>query len=104
MAKLYDVSVTTGTYEINGEKKYRSVKVGSIWEGKNGPYLRIDRTFNPAGVPVNDPAIDSIICNMWAPKDGQQSAAQPQQAKNFSQQPAQPASAKDSDFDDSIPF
>ena len=100
MAKLYDVSVTTGSYEVNGEKKYRSERIGSVWEGKNGPYLRLNRTFNPAGVPVADPMSDSVICNMWTPrdKDGQQA---PQQARNYSQPQS---SAPSSDFDDSIPF
>ena len=100
MAKLYDISVTTGSYEQNGEKKYRSLRVGTVWEGKNGPYLRLDRTFNPAGVPVADPMSDSIICNMWTPrdKDGQQP---PQQARNYTNPQT---GAPDVPFDSDIPF
>lgn len=108
MAKLYDVSVTTGSYEVNGEKKYRSVQIGSVWEGKDGrPFLRINRTFNPAGVPIQDPSQDSIICNMWEPRDGSQ-GQQPQrqadtqtQSSNTQSKPTAPAEA---DFDDDIPF
>lgn len=99
MAKLYDVSVTTGVYEVNGEKKYRRTEVGSVWEGKDGkpPYFRMNRTFNPAGVPVSDPTADTIICNMWEPRprDGQQAAPAPTQRQ------AAPAAQ---DFDDDIPF
>jgi hypothetical protein len=102
MAKLYDISVTTGTYEVNGEKKYRSERVGTVWEGKNGPYLRLNRTFNPAGVPVQDPLADSVICNMWEPRDGNGQAA-PQSAVRT---PANNAAIADAaaTFDDDIPF
>lgn len=101
MAKLYDISVTTGTYEVNGEKKYRSERIGTVWEGKNGPYLRLNRTFNPAGVPVQDPLADSIICNMWEPRDGQ--APAPQSAVRT---PANNAAIADAAaaFDLDIPF
>lgn len=91
MAKLYDVSVTTGAYEINGEKKYRSIQIGSVWEGKDGrPFLRLDRTFNPAGVPVKDSTQDSIICNLWEPRQ--------------KEAPAQNTPAVQTFLDDQIPF
>lgn len=91
MAKLYDVSVTTGAYEINGEKKYRSVQIGSVWEGKDGrPFLRLDRTFNPAGVPVKDSTQDNIICNLWEPRQ--------------KEAPVQNTPAVQTFFDDQIPF
>lgn len=91
MAKLYDLTVTTGTYEVNGEKKYRTLNVGSVWEGKDGrPFTRLNRSFNPAGVPVPDLSQDSIICNMWEPKDRPQSPA--------------PKAGAAPDFDDDMPF
>lgn len=99
MAKLYDVTVTTGTYELNGEKKYNSVRVGAVWEGKNGPYFRMNRTFNPAGVPVSDPSADSIICNMFTPRDGQGSYQSAQPQTTASKAPAAGVS-----FDDDVPF
>lgn len=102
MAKLFDITVTTGTYELNGEKKYRSKNIGTVWEGKNGPYLRLDRTFNPAGVPSTDPAADTIICNMWEPRD-KDAQPKPQQAKNYTN--PQTRAPEVGGFDDTdIPF
>jgi hypothetical protein len=105
MAKLYDISVTTGTYEVNGEKKYRSERVGSVWEGKNGPYLRINRTFNPAGVPVTDSTADSIICNMFTPRerDGQ-GGYTPATSAPMASVNATASAPSAVPFDDDIPF
>lgn len=66
--KKYDLAVKTGTYTKDGEEKGRYENVGAIWEGDNGPYLVLKRTFNPAGVPFKDGS-DSIFISMFAPKD-----------------------------------
>jgi hypothetical protein len=102
--KLYDITCNIGTYQgADGQTKYRSIRVGTVWQGKNGPYMRLDRHFNPAGVPVNDPATDNIICNMWEPRAGDNG-----QAPDAAQRRATPANAAHSTgapaFDDDIPF
>jgi hypothetical protein len=65
-------------------------------EGDKGPYILLDRTFNPAGVGGNE-GRESIIVSLYEPKDngGQQHSA----AKaNAYQRPAH-----DLDGDD-VPF
>jgi hypothetical protein len=68
--KLYDLAVKTGSYIKDGEEKGRYENVGSIWEGDNGKYLVLKRTFNPAGVPFKDGS-DSIFLSMFEPRDDQ---------------------------------
>lgn len=69
--KKYDLAVKTGTYEKDGDEKNRYENVGAIWEGDNGLYLVMKRTFNPAGVPFKDGS-DSIFISMFEPKEKQQ--------------------------------
>jgi hypothetical protein len=71
MAKLYDVSVKTGSYtDKSGATKGRYENIGVMMEGDNGPYLMLKRTFNPAGVPGNADR-DNIICSLFKPSDDQ---------------------------------
>jgi len=70
MGKKYDLVVKTGEYtDGQGQTKGRFKNVGVMMEGDNGPYLLLDRTFNPAGVGGND-GRESIIVSMYEPKDG----------------------------------
>lgn len=76
MGKKYDLVVKTGEYtDGQGQTKGRFKNVGVMMEGDNGPYLLLDRTFNPAGVGGND-GRESIIVSLYEPKDnaGQQQA------------------------------
>jgi hypothetical protein len=68
MKKLFDLAVKTETYEIEGEKKNKYLPVGVILEGEYGPFIRMDRTFNPAGL-VNPENRTSIIISMFKPRD-----------------------------------
>jgi len=100
MAKLYDLAVIVGSYtNKNGEEKKRWKNIGSVIQTKDGgKVILLDRTFNPAGVPVEE-GRDSIMVSMFEPKDegnGQQRqrppAAKPQQSGEYS------------DISDDIPF
>jgi hypothetical protein len=76
MGKKYDLVVKVGEYtDGQGQTKGRFKNVGVMMEGDNGPYLLLDRTFNPAGVGGND-GRESIIVSLYEPKDnvGQQQA------------------------------
>jgi len=76
MGKKYDLVVKTGEYtDGQGQTKGRFKNVGVMMEGDNGPYLLLDRTFNPAGVGGNE-GRESIIVSLYEPKDnvGQQQA------------------------------
>lgn len=104
MAKKYDLVVKVGEYTDNqGQTKGRFKNVGVMMDGQNGPYILLDRTFNPAGVGGND-GRESIIISLYEPKqDGQQQQASPAQqahstAKANAYQP-QPRA-----LDDDVPF
>ena len=78
MAKLYDLAVVAGTYtDRTGQEKKRWKTIGSMVETRDGgKVILIDRTFNPAGVPV-EPGRDQIMVSMFAPKDQATSGAVP---------------------------
>jgi hypothetical protein len=88
--KKYDVAVKTGSYMKDGQEKARYENVGAVWDGDNGPYLVMKRTFNPAGVPFKDGS-DSIFLSLFEPRQDNQ---QPQR-----QQPRQQQS-NSGDFED----
>ena len=69
MAKKYDIVATIGTYtDQNGEQKRRYKNVGAEMIGENGPFLLIDKTFNPAGL-VQDPNKDSVLLSLYEPQE-----------------------------------
>lgn len=95
--KKYDVAVVTGSYtDSNGNKKNRYQNVGAVIQGDNGPYIILERWFNPAGI-ANPDGRSNVLLSLFEPRDGQQADA-PRQAAQ--QQAAAPAA----DFDDDIPF
>jgi hypothetical protein len=68
--KVYDLAVKTGEYEQDGETKGRYKNVGVVLEGKDGMFVMLDKTFNPAGVPdLNDDKRDTILISMFEPRD-----------------------------------
>lgn len=67
MAKTHDLVVKVGTYMKDGKEKNRYVNVGVVLEGQYGPYILLNRHFNPAGVPC-DPNKDSVIVSMFSDK------------------------------------
>jgi len=96
--KLYDLVVKTGEYtDGQGQPKGRFKNIGVMMEGQNGPYILLDRTFNPAGVGGND-GRENIIVSLYEPRQDNQQQPSPAQPKASTYQP-QP-----SEVDDSIPF
>jgi hypothetical protein len=99
MGKKYDLVVKVGEYtDGQGQTKGRFKNVGVVMDGQNGPYILLDRTFNPAGVGGND-GRESIIVSMYEPK---QDGAQPTQQRPAAA--AQRAPQRPLDDEDSIPF
>lgn len=98
MAKKYDLAVKTGSYtDSSGQEKGRYENIGVIMEGRDGgEYMMLKRTFNPAGVPVQD-GRDSILVSMFKPK-GDTSEHQQAKANGYQPQGVAPA------IDDEIPF
>lgn len=76
MGKKFDLVVKVGEYtDGQGQTKGRFKNVGVMMDGDKGPYILLDRTFNPAGVGGNE-GRESIIVSLYEPKDsaGQQQA------------------------------
>ena len=98
MAKKYDLVVKVGEYtDGQGQTKGRFKNVGVVMDGQNGPYILLDRTFNPAGVGGND-GRESIIISMYEPKqEGGQPTQQRAPAPSQQRSPLPP-------LDDDVPF
>jgi hypothetical protein len=98
MGKKFDLVVKVGEYtDGQGQTKGRFKNVGVMMEGDKGPYILLDRTFNPAGVGGNE-GRESIIVSLYEPKqEGGQSSHSAAKANAY-----QPAS-RDLDGDD-VPF
>jgi len=94
MSKKFDLSVKVGSYtDASGTEKGRYQNIGVMMEGQNGPYILLNRTFNPAGVPGQADR-ESIIVSMFEPRDNNG-------ASNQTASKAAPAAAA---VDDEIPF
>lgn len=81
MKKVYDLAVKTGSYTVNGEEKNRYLNIGSIMEGNSGPFMMLNRSFNPAGVPFKEGS-DAVLVSMFEPKEkgaGRSESAPPRQ-------------------------
>lgn len=77
MAKTHDLVVKVGSYvDRNGQEKNRWQNVGVVLEGKHGPYVLLNRWFNPAGVPCESDK-DSIIVSMFSPREQDTSGGTP---------------------------
>lgn len=109
MSKIYDVVVKTGEYQDRqtGETRAQWKNVGAVMNGENGPFMMLDRTFNPAGLPNPDNRSNCLL-SLFKPKEqGQQQGYQhnnggQQQHGHQSAPPPQPGGP--SDFNDDVPF
>lgn len=67
--KMYDVVIPLGTYadrEVNEKTRWQNI--GAIIEGEKGPYLLLDRWFNPAGMPNPENRTSVILTLMESRK------------------------------------
>jgi hypothetical protein len=69
MSKKFDLAVKVGTHK-DGKGKWKNI--GVMMEGNNGPYILLDRTFNPAGVTTDK---DMLMVSCFTPKDKSPGAA-----------------------------
>lgn len=95
--KKYDIAVAVGEYESNGKKKKRYQNVGVVMQGDNGPYILLERWFNPAGV-ANPDNRGNLILSLFEPQDNKQQQSSPPQDSTAG------GSNKPADPDDDIPF
>ena len=69
--KVKDIAVKTGTYQKDGQTKGRYENVGSLMKQDDGSFfILLKRTFNPAGVHVED-GRDQIIMSVFDLKEDQ---------------------------------
>lgn len=68
MQITHKLAIKTGTYEKDGQTKNKYQHVGVIMEGQNGPFVLLNKTFNPAGIQDGK---ESVIISMFEakPKD-----------------------------------
>ena len=53
--KTHDIAVKTGSYEKDGKTKNRYENVGYVLTAEDGGKMYfLNRTFNPAGVPIHE--------------------------------------------------
>lgn len=107
--KKYDLVAVVGKYtNAQGEEKKNYRNVGAIIQTQHGFSMKLDATFNPAGLDKNEDG--SVWISMFEPKERQQApqqqqfAGNPQQPQGMPQVP--PPSNPQPAFDDSadIPF
>lgn len=65
MKLVYKLAVKTGTYEKDGQTKNKYQHVGVIMEGDKGPFILLNKTFNPAGIQDGK---ESVIISMFEAK------------------------------------
>lgn len=94
--RIKDLAVKVGTYTVNGEQKNRYKNVGSLMKSDDGSvFIFLDRSFNPAGVPV-DPEKSDIIVSVFDIRDENKP-----QAQTAARQAPQQSNAT---MDDNVPF
>lgn len=70
MNKLYDLAVRTGEYQTrSGETKSQWLNIGAVMQNdKRESFILLNRSFNPAGIPVRDNGSSQIIVSLFKPK------------------------------------
>lgn len=104
MAKKYDLAVKTGEYtDRDGQSKGRYMNIGIMMDGDKGPYILLNRTFNPAGVPGNSDR-DNIIVSLFEPRQEGQGQGQGQAQQRQSSGGGGGRPPFQSEMDDDVPF
>lgn len=105
--RTHDLAVVVGTYEDrDGNEKKRYANVGVMMEGDNGPFILLDRHFNPAGVNGKD---GKIVISCFEPKERDQGSGRRDDRRDDrggqrSRQQDSRRNSRDDDLDDDIPF
>lgn len=105
--KKYDIVVKVGEYEKDGDTKNRYQNVGVVLQGDNGPFILLNRTFNPAGVPETDED-HMVLLSLF--EDDDEGSSKKKKKKKKSKKKKQREEDyeddedEDEDLDDEIPF
>lgn len=97
--RVNKIAVVTGEYQKDGETKKSRETVGYEMEDEGGRrFIRLKRSFNPAGVPFRE-GDDTIILGIW-PIDDANTTQPPQRGSQTRQEDPPQRTAGD----DQIPF
>ena len=100
--KVKDLAVKTGSYTKDGQEKGRYENVGALMKMDDGSFfVLLKRTFNPAGVPVED-GRDQIIVSVFDLKDAD--GGSPQRQQSSPPQSGGSSGPRGGNVDDDIPF
>lgn len=78
--KTHDIVAKVGEYtDRQGQTKPSYKNVGALMQGDNGPFLMLERTFNPAGMPIDGRGNVILSCFEPRQQDGQQNGGQQRQ-------------------------
>lgn len=71
MRKVYDLCVKVGSYtDRQGNLKAKWQNIGAVMTGNDkSSFILLDRTFNPAGVPIDGDNTERILINLFKPKE-----------------------------------
>lgn len=95
--RTHDLAVVVGSYEDrDGNEKKRYANIGVMMQGDNGPFILLDRHFNPAGINGKD---GKIVVSCFEPKERDQSG---QRGGGAPQTKGRPSF--DDDLNDDPPF
>jgi hypothetical protein len=106
--KLYDIVAKVGEYQgKDGEMKAKWQSVGAVLEGDKGPFMLLEKWFNPAGVP-DAKGGSAIMLSLFSPKERDGGDGEYQASKkppmNNPYQAAAPGKPGKADNGDGIPF
>jgi hypothetical protein len=95
--RTHDIAVKVGSYEKDGKTKNRYENVGYVLTSEDGGKMYfLNRTFNPAGVPIHEGNEGTVLLGVFEVRGGS-TASEP--AKQEA-----PAASGDEGFADDIPF
>ncbi|CAB4164305.1 hypothetical protein UFOVP826_21 [uncultured Caudovirales phage] len=96
--EIQNLVAVVGSYTKNGQEKKIYRTVGKFIQGDKGPYVLLNKDFNPAGVPSKEGS-DTISLGIYDQKDkGEQSEHSKAKADGYQ------APSRASVADDDIPF
>lgn len=90
--KTHDLAVVVREYQDrDGQTKKQYQNVGALMEGDNGPYVILERWFNPAGI-ANPQDRSNLIVSCFEPRSREDNGNRQQSARQASYDAQRPQS------------
>lgn len=103
--KTHDLVVTVREYQDrDGTTKRETKNIGALMESDKGPFILLDRWFNPAGIP-NPENRANLMVSCYEPRSREDNGNRQQSARQSSYDAQRPSGAPAGGaFDDEVPF